>query len=211
MKSILTDLIEKIHALEFELEQEIKAKQASFPFQRVGRKIRFETLLRQYHKAQKTGLFRYLRETDLATYLTAPAIYSIIVPIVVSDLFFSIYQRICFPAYGIPLVNRSDYILVDRHHLSYLNVIEKFNCIYCGYANGTIAYVQEIASRTEQYWCPIKHAGKVVAAHKRYIHFLEYGDADGYRGKLEEIRSDVRAGHHSKQNPTEKDNDRSDG
>jgi len=33
---------------------------------------------------------------------------------------------------------------MDRHHLAYLNVIEKLNCEYCGYANGVFAYVREI-------------------------------------------------------------------
>ena len=58
-------------------------------------------------------------------------------------------------------VKRSEYVIIDRNHLSYLNLIEAFNCVYCGYANGVIAYVREIASRTEQHWCPIKHALRI--------------------------------------------------
>jgi hypothetical protein len=90
--------------------------------------------------------------------LTAPVIYAVIVPLVLLDLFVTIYQRVCFPVYGIPKVNRGDYLIFDRHHLAYLNALEKLNCAYCSYANGLIAYVREIAGRTEQYWCPIKHA-----------------------------------------------------
>ena len=41
-------------------------------------------------------------------------------------------------------------MVIDRYALSYLNVIEKLNCVYCEYVNGLIAYVQEIAARTEQ-------------------------------------------------------------
>jgi hypothetical protein len=52
-----------------------------------------------------------------------------------------------------PKVRRSDYIILDRQKLRYLNSIERLNCAYCGYANGAIAYVQEIAGRTEQHWC----------------------------------------------------------
>ena len=51
---------------------------------------------------------------------------------------------------------RSDFIAIDRHQLAYLNVIEKVNCAYCGYANGVAAYFREVAARTEEYWCPIK-------------------------------------------------------
>jgi hypothetical protein len=51
-----------------------------------------------------------------------------------------------------------------------------------------IAYVREIASRTEQYRCPIKHALKMSGAHRRYYEFLEFGDAEGYRARLKEFR-----------------------
>lgn len=85
-------------------------------------------------------------------------------------------------------MNRSQYIVLDRHRLGYLNWIEALNCGYCAYANGVIAYVREIASRTEEYWCPIKHALKVVDPHQRYYEFLEFGDADGYRTRLDQFR-----------------------
>ena len=51
---------------------------------------------------------------------------------------------------------------------------------------------REIASRTEQYWCPIKHALKPIDPHRRYYEFLEYGDADGYRDRLERFREQLR-------------------
>ena len=51
-----------------------------------------------------------------------------------------------------------------------------------------IAYISEIVARTEQYFCPIKHARKILGTHSRYAHFLEYGEADNYEAKLEAIR-----------------------
>ena len=92
--------------------------------------------------------------------------------------------------YGIPKVRRADYIVIDRQYLSYLNVIERLNCVYCGYFNGVIGFAREIAGRTEQYWCPIKHAHKIKALHSRYKNFFDYGDAEGYRAKIEEVRRD---------------------
>jgi len=62
--------------------------------------------------------------------------------------------------------------------------------MYCSYANGLIAYVREVASRTEQCWCPIKHARRVIAAHDHYAAFLDYGDAEAYRRKLQALRED---------------------
>ena len=107
-----------------------------------------------------------------------------------SSLWATAYQFICFPAYGIPKVRRRDYIALDRHKLAYLNSMEKFNCAYCSYVNGLLAYVSEIAGRTEQYWCPIKHALRLKTTHSRYQHFIDYGDAEGYRRRIEEIRRD---------------------
>jgi hypothetical protein len=61
---------------------------------------------------------------------------------------------------------------IDRQRLGHLNAIEKLNCIYCGYANGVIAFAREVARRTEQYWCPIKHATPPAAANNHYREFL---------------------------------------
>ena len=111
-----------------------------------------------------------------------------IVPLLITDLFITFYQLTCFPIYGIKKVKRSDYIIFDRQQLNYLNFIEKFHCTYCAYGTGMIAYISEIVARTEQYFCPIKHARKILGTHSRYAHFLEYGEADNYEAKLEAIR-----------------------
>jgi hypothetical protein len=107
------------------------------------------------------------------------------------DLSLTVYQHICFRLYRVPRVNRSDYIIIDRHHLAYLNTIEKINCAYCGYANGLIAYAREITARTEQYWCPIKHAHKVLDSHTRYPFFVPYGDPDDLQAKIEKFRDQL--------------------
>jgi hypothetical protein len=116
------------------------------------------------------------------------------VPIALLDVWISLYQAICFRAYGIVPVQRSKYIVFDRHQLAYLNSIEKLNCMYCSYANGVFAYVREIAGRTEQYWCPIRHAKRVRAPHLQYHHFIDYGDAEGYRKRLVRLRQELREG-----------------
>jgi hypothetical protein len=95
--------------------------------------------------------------------------------------------------YAIPRVRRGDYLAFDRGQLTYLNAIEKINCEYCAYANGLIAYVREIASRTEEYWCPIKHARRVLGLHARYGSFVDYGDGDAYRHDLECLRAEARS------------------
>ena len=67
-----------------------------------------------------------------------------------------------------------------------LNVIEKLNCLYCSYFNGLMGYISEIAARTEQYWCPIRHASRLKSIHSRYQNFVEYGDSGTYRTNKEE-------------------------
>lgn len=52
-----------------------------------------------------------------------------------------------------------------------------------------LACTSEILSRTEQYFCPIKRACKVLASHSRYDDFLDYGDRQDFHRKLEEFRT----------------------
>ena len=90
-----------------------------------------------------------------------------------------------------PLVKRSQYIVIDRHHLAYLNSIEKLNCMYCGYGNGLMSYIREIIARTEQYWCPIKHAKKVLDSNSFTNNYVDYGDAEAYRKQLDALRKSL--------------------
>ena len=158
-------------------------------------KIEFEEAVRQRHRAMKRRLLRYVVGARPLVLLTAPVIYSLIVPFALLDLCTTVYQRVCFPVYGIPRVKRGDYVIFDRRYLVYLNFVEKINCAYCAYANGVVAYARAIGSRTEQYWCPIKHARKLLGAHPRYAHFVAYGDAQGYRDELDALRAEVRKAH----------------
>jgi hypothetical protein len=186
----INELIQEIKKLEEELSLEIQKKEKEFYYKVQGKKIYFEETARQYQKTLVTRLHTYLLEAPLLNILTTPIIWSCMVPAVFMDLVISIYQAVCFPVYGIPKVNRNDFIIIDRHALPYLNLIEKINCVYCGYFNGLIGYVQEIAARTEQFWCPIKHARKTGTLHSRYQHFFEYGDAEAFKEGIEKIRRD---------------------
>jgi hypothetical protein len=51
-----------------------------------------------------------------------------------------------------------------------------------------MAYITEVAARTEQHWCPIKHASNMRGMHSKYQHFLDYGDALAYRENLTKVR-----------------------
>jgi hypothetical protein len=145
--------------------------------------------VRLAHRRLRQSIPRFLRESSIAPLLSAPLVYSMIVPIALLDLWISVYQSICFRVYGVALVRRSTYVVFDRQQLAYLNAIEKFNCVYCSYANGVFAYVREVVGRTEQYWCPIRHAKRIHVPHSHYRHFVDYGDAEGYRRRLIPLRN----------------------
>lgn len=188
MNDSLDSLLEKMRLLEKDILHELQKKEAEFFYEVRQGKIRFTEEARARHKHLVKRFTAYIRESRFMILLTTPVIWSCIIPIALLDLFMTIYQAVCFPIYGIPKVKRGDYIRLDRRHLAYLNWSEKFNCEYCGYANGVIACAMEIAARTEQYWCPIKHALRMKSMHSRYRHFFDYGDAEHYRQQIETVR-----------------------
>ena len=192
MNPTIADLVQKIRTLEQELEVQMALARADLRLHVEGGRIEFEQAVRQRHALMKKRLLHYIFGARALIVLTAPVIYAFIFPLILMDIFISIYQAVCFPVYGIPKVQRRDYLIFDRRYLAYLNALEKLNCAYCSYANGLIAYVREIASLTEQYWCPIKHARKLVSAHPRYSSFADFGDADGYQKELDALREQVR-------------------
>lgn len=155
-------------------------------------RVEFAHEMRELHARLRQSLPAYLRGANPLSLVTAPIIYSLLVPFLVLDAWVWLYQRLCFPIYGIPPVPRHRYFALDRGKLRYLNAIEKANCTFCSYANGLIAYVREVAARTEQYWCPIKHARAVPAPHDRYHHFFDYGDAASYHQELDRQRRRLR-------------------
>ena len=141
----------------------------------------------QEHLRHRRSSWNHLRATPLLVILTSPLIYACVVPFLLLDATVEIYQLVCFPIYGIPRVRRKDYLIFDRGRLAYLNTIEKIGCIYCSYANGLLAMVTEIAARTEQHFCPIKHARRLLQTHSRYGKFLPYGDARAYREQSDAV------------------------
>ncbi|MBS0124576.1 hypothetical protein [Thetidibacter halocola] len=187
----IDSILARIDALGDELEQAIAERRQTFEYEMRGRRARFTAEAQARHRALRVSLRVFLSQTKFAHVVTAPVIYSLILPFALLDLFVTVYQAICFRAYGIPRVRRADHIRIDRHMLAYLNAVQKLNCVYCGYCNGLISYVREIGARTEAFWCPIKHAGPVRHPHRQYAQFMDYGDADGFQKGLQASRRAV--------------------
>ena len=188
MNDRIQKLLKQMTALEDDLRVALHQQETSMLFEIKGKRVEFEHTIKQTHRRLKTRFFHWLVTDRPQNLITGPVIYCMIVPLAILDLFVSVYQAVCFPVYRVEKVHRGDYIVLDRQHLEYLNFVEKFHCTYCAYGSGLIAYVSEIVARTEEYFCPIKHARRILGTHSRYRRFLDYGEAAAYEAKLEAFR-----------------------
>lgn len=188
MNDRIRELAGQISTLEDELRAALHEREQSALFTIKGKRVEFERSVKEAHRRMKTGFFRWLVTYRPQNLITGPVIYGMIFPMLLLDLCVSFYQLVCFPVYRVAMVRRADYFVYDRRHLGYLNFIERFHCTYCAYGNGLLAYATEIVARTEQYFCPIKHARKMLGVHAHYAGFLAYGDAADYPARLEAFR-----------------------
>lgn len=181
MKSTINKILEEIDFKKKELVEEYSKMREKYNFEYIKWKISFNKETKEEHKKKKKSVWKMIFSVQFREILSIPFIYGFIIPAVILDIWIWIYQNTAIRLYGIPLAKRSDYITFDRRHLSYLNWLEKINCLYCSYVNWLLAYAAEVAWRTEKYWCPIKHARKMEATHSMQKYFADYGDADGFR------------------------------
>jgi len=188
MASTLDEILADIAALQARFEAELASRQEQLRYSITNGRAIFDAETRAAHRATRERFLPFLRRARPLYILTAPVIYSLILPFVLLDLFVTLYQAICFPVYGLEKVRRAEHILIDRQYLAYLNLMQKLNCVYCSYCNGLISYVREIAARTEAHWCPIKHSRRVKGTHACHRDFVDYGDADGWAVRLAELR-----------------------
>jgi len=99
--SAIQDLIDQFNQIKKNLEMDVESKRKQFDYQFNKKRIIFEKVLLKAHKKLKTGSLRYLFNANLLTIITAPLIYMLIVPLLLLDLFVSLYQAICFPIYKV--------------------------------------------------------------------------------------------------------------
>jgi hypothetical protein len=192
MSKRVEEIIAQMNELENELLEEFKKKENQFFYKIENGKAKFRREVIEEGRSKIISSIKYLASFPIAVILTIPFIWSMMIPIVITDIFVTIYQAVCFPIYKIPKVKRKDYVVMDRYDLFYLDRVERINCWYCEYFNGVVAYVREIAARTEQFWCPIKHSRAIRDKHSRYDKFFDFGDYHTYRKNLKNRRSDFK-------------------
>jgi len=188
MNDKIKEIIEEIEAMKVKLGEEIAQQEKDISYEIQNGYVRFEKEVLDKQKKNMKNLFDWFRDIPLLHLLASPLVYAMIIPAILFDIILFVYQQVIFRIFKFKFIKRSDYIIFDRQYLGYLNSIEKLNCMYCSYFNGLMQYASAIASRTELYFCPIKHAKKVAYQHEYYDEFFSYGDEDKYQKKLEALR-----------------------
>ena len=58
--------------------------------------------------------------------------------LMISHLTFTVlfYQCLVRPIFGTKRIRWADYVIIDRHRIKVLSLLDQLNCIFCGYANG---------------------------------------------------------------------------
>jgi len=121
--------------------------------------------------------YKKYQERELSSILSIPFIWGMLIFFIIFDIGLEIYHQISFRIFRLPIIDRSKYIKIDRHKLNYLSFPDKMRCMYCGYANGVLAYAVRITGDTEEYWCAIKHEKDdnfVEPPHQK--DFVDFGD-----------------------------------
>jgi len=112
----LSEALQRFYKLQKELEAEIdrllQEKREQFHYHLERGKVRFEQGMRTLHKRKRISEWYYLRHAEIRHLVSAPVIYSLFFPFLAMDIAVTLYQHICFRLYGIPLVRRSDHIVM---------------------------------------------------------------------------------------------------
>lgn len=176
----IAKILETIEKLKKDLRKEYLGLQEKYDFFVQKRKIVFSLGAKNKQRAQKMNVWIYALTPDIKHLISMPFIYWMIFPAIILDIFLYFYQWAALLFYWIPRAERKDYFIYDRRFLVYLNIIQKFNCLYCSYVNWLFAFAVEVGSRTEQYWCPIKHAVNSDSEHKYFKYYSDYWDPEWF-------------------------------
>ena len=115
--STMKALQAKLHALQEEWAQELHRLREERGYHLEGKKIRVEAATRKLHRVYRQRVLRYLWDARVSAVVTGPLIWGALFPALLLDFYVTLYQFVCFPAYGIPKVRRSDFMPMDRRHL----------------------------------------------------------------------------------------------
>jgi hypothetical protein len=94
MTSQLDELTAKLRSVEAEIEVELTKRREELRFRLENRRIVFEKEVLRIHRELKIRASRYLIDANPLMILSAPVIYSLLVPIALVDVWVMAYQAI---------------------------------------------------------------------------------------------------------------------
>jgi hypothetical protein len=104
MTQRMQELATEIVRLQSELDREIETRRKVLGWRLREGMVEFERGIAIEHRRLRMGVATFLARSPLGTILSAPVIYSVIVPLLLLDIWASFYQAICFRVYRIPQV-----------------------------------------------------------------------------------------------------------
>jgi hypothetical protein len=188
MNDKINNMIADIETMKAKLGEEIAKQEDHASYEIKNGYVKFEKEIFARQQENMKSLWQWFTETPLLHLLSSPVVYMMVFPAMLLDVMLFIYAKVVSNIFKFSFPPRKEYVVFDRQYLGYLNSMEKLNCMYCSYFNGLMAYASAIASRTEYYFCPIKHAKKVAYKHEYYDAFLGYGEEEKYQERLKKLR-----------------------
>ncbi len=179
----------RLHALRREARREAFEQRHRWRYRVRRGRVEFDREMAALHARLRQSVPAYLWDANPLSLLTAPVIYSLLLPFLLLDAWTTAYQWVCFPIYGIARVRRAPFLALDRHKLQYpeRDRAGQLHLLHLCQRRHRLRPRSRGAHRTGT-WCPIKHARPVPAPHGHYHHFFDYGDAEGYHRRLSPAR-----------------------
>lgn len=118
-----------------------------------------------------------------------------------------LYQWIMRPLFGIKRLRWHDYVILDRHRIDGLVKIDKFNCLFCGYANGITTLINSELDHLNQLDGKSPLLNRIVATFSAlvFIPFIIVGDIVCVRFNFDFIIAPILGMHTSSFNDVQKD------
>ena len=104
MSPYVERFVERLRDAEDDLKREVDEQQRRWQSRVHRGRAWFDKELRESHRHLRQRIPAYIWEGNFLSLLTAPIIYSLLLPLVILDLWVTLYQWVCFPIYGMPRV-----------------------------------------------------------------------------------------------------------
>jgi hypothetical protein len=95
--SLIDQLKETVRSLEAAFDAELAERRRALRYRIEKRRAVFDRDVLALHRQMRISLRDFLAAARPMVILTAPVIYSLILPFALLDLFVTVYQAICFP------------------------------------------------------------------------------------------------------------------